>query len=397
LKDIENNKSQLDIYINKLNAAKIKEEALKNSEGFNARDKLCKAEEELKELVNNRNKNQEKYNKKNDDKTKRDKEIKKLDLEVSHIINEVKMLLDDEEYFREESYIQEDFGLKEILNNDNFIFEDIRSSVNEYDKLVRDAYSLILQFDNCKKEFNIVEEQRYLQKGEVESVENKLKESIEYLTNLKSEYIENVNEYLKKVTEFIIDEKELVNLFKEINNIKEIANCSNILNIVKNISEPIRHNIFENKITLENKKKSLQKDINSINEEILSIENSKESIEDTEEMSNCKKILSNNNIPFENFYKCINFNDEISEERKINIEGSLFNMGILDSLIIPLEYKEKSLECLKGHEYKIIFAEKSEEISNIKDDLILESNDFVKKYKIQVEEILKSISIDSNN
>ena len=158
------------------------------------------------------------------------------------------MLLDDEEYFREESYIQEDFELKDILNNDNFIFEDIRSSVNEYDKLVRDAYSLILQFDNCKKEFNTVEEQRDLQKGEVESVENKLKESIEYLTNLKSEYIEEVNEYLRKVTEFNIDEKELVNLFKEINDIKEIANCSNILNTIKEISEPIRHNIFENKI-----------------------------------------------------------------------------------------------------------------------------------------------------
>ena len=60
------------------------------------------------------------------------------------------MLLDDEEYFREESYIQEDFGFKDILKNDNFIFEDIRSSISEYDKLVRDAYSLILQFDNCK-------------------------------------------------------------------------------------------------------------------------------------------------------------------------------------------------------------------------------------------------------
>ena len=55
-----------------------------------------------------------------------------------------------------------------------------------------------------------------------------------------------VNEYLGKVTEFNIDEKELVNLFKEINDIKEIANCSNILNTIKEISEPIRHNIFEN-------------------------------------------------------------------------------------------------------------------------------------------------------
>ena len=61
-------------------------------------------------------------------------------------------------------------------------------------------------------------------------------------------------------------------------------------------------------------------------------------------------------------------------------------MGILNSLIIPLEYKEKSLECLKGHEYKIIFAEKSEEISNIKDDLVLENNDFVEEYKSQIEE-----------
>lgn len=148
---------------------------------------------------------------------------------------------------------------------------------------------------------------------------------------------------------------------------------------------------------MENKKRELQENINSINEEILLIENSKELIEDTEYIANSKKILGDNNIPFESFYKCISFDHEISEERKVNIEGSLFNMGILDSLIIPLEYKEKSLECLKGHEYKIIFAEKSEEISNIKDDLMLENNNFVEKYKIQVEEILKSISIDNNN
>ena len=307
------------------------------------------------------------------------------------------MLLDDEEYFREESYIQEDFGFKDILKNDNFIFEDIRSSINEYDKLVRDAYSLILQFDNCKKEFNTVEEQRDIQKGEAESVENKLKESIEYLTNLKSEYIEAVNEYLGKVTEFNIDEKQLVNLFKEINDIKEIANCSNILNIIKEVNEPIRRKIFENKITLENKKRLLQEDINNIHNEILTIENSKEIIEDTEDIANCKKILTNNNIPFESFYKCINFNEGISEERQINMEGSLFNMGILNSIIIPLEYKENALECLKGYEYKVIFAEKLEEISNIKDDLILENNTFVEKYKSQVEEILKSISIDNNN
>lgn len=397
LKELENNKLQLDVYTKELNSAKIKEKALDSSAGFDAKRRLGEAEEELKELLINRDKNQEKYNKKNDDKIKRDKEIKDLDLEISHIINEIKMLLDDEEYFREESYIQEDFGVKDILNNDNFIFEDIRSSVNEYDKLVRDAYSLILQYDNCKKEFNVVEEQRDIQKREVESVENKLRESIEYLTNLKGEYIEKVNEYIEKITEFKIDKKELVNLVKEINDIEELDDCINILNRVKEISEPIRHNIFENKIKLENKKSELQENINSINEEILLIENSKELIEDTEYIAISKKILSDNNIPFESFYKCINFNDEISEERKVNIEGSLFNMGILDSLIIPLEYKEKSLECLKGHEYKIIFAEKSEEISNIKDDLILENNDFVTKYKSQVEEILKSISIDNKS
>lgn len=397
LKNIEENNNELNIYENKLNEAKIKEKVINNSEGFNARGKLSEAEKELEELAINRDKVQEKYNKKNNDKLKRDEEVKKLDLEISHIINDIKMLLDDEEYFREESYIQEDFGFKNILSNENFIFEDIRSSINEYDKLVRETYSLILEFDNCKKEFNSVEEQRDNEKGKVESVENKLKEAIEYLTNLKSEYIEEVNEYLRKLTELNIDEKELVNLFKEINDIEEKDNCSNILNKVKECSEPIRNNIIENKIKLENEKKLLKEEINNIDNEILSIENSKESIEDTECITNCKKLLTNNNIPFESFYKCINFKDGMLEERKINIEGSLFNMGILDSIIIPLEYKEKSLECLNGYDYKLIFAESSEEVSNIKDELILENNYFTAKYKSEIEKILKSIAIDNNN
>lgn len=395
--EIESNKEILVLYEKQLSAAKIKEETLRNGEGFDTRDKLFKNEEDLKELKKAYLDKKEKYDNKNDLVIKKKDESKTIDLLISRIESEIKGLIDDEEYYREESYIQEDYGIKNILKNEEFIFDDIKSSINEYSRLVTEAYNLILQFDNVKKELSYTEEERDKKDAEVKTQENKFKESLGYLTNIKSEYIENINDYLNNTDELKIDENNLINIFKEINNIKEIADCSKIINTIKYLSEPIKNDFISNKLVLENKFTNIKEEITNIRNEITKIENSKEIIEEDENTAKCKSILEDNKIPYEYFYKCINFNEDVEEITKKAIEGSLFNMGILNSFIIPIKYKEKAEELLKEYGHKLIFSDNNSVENNIKKYFTLENTDFTQDFKSEIEGILDSISLVENN
>lgn len=395
--NVKKEEETLDTFKKKLDSAKIKEQALKKSDEFNARDDLYKSQQELEILNTEYNKKNDNCNDKRNSMMQKEDELKKIDYEISRIIKELKELIEDEEYFRNESYIEEDFGIKKLLENKEFIFDYIKSNIDTYDRLVNEAYSLILQFDNIKKELNDIEQERDNKESQVNLQENKLKEAEEYLTNIKSEYIEKINEYLSNTDELKIEENNLVNIFKEINEITGINHCNNILVQIREHGEETRKNLFNEKFKLENKKNVLENDFNKIKEEIINIENSHEVIEEDKEILLCRKLLNDNKIPYESFYKCVNFNEEITEDEKVSIEGSLFNMGILTSFIVPAEYKVKVKELLKESLYKIIFTDVNEEEHNVRNCFYLENNDFTNNYKKEIETVLKGISSGHNS
>ena len=61
-----------------------------------------------------------------------------------------------------------------------------------------------------------------------------------------------------------------------------------------------------------------------------------------------RELLKEKKIPYFQFYKTIEFDQILEEERRNHLEEALLEMGILDALIVPKEYREQVYALDKG-------------------------------------------------
>ena len=390
---IEEKKNELEKLKNEYEKAKVKESTLKGNKGFKLKGEITKEKEELDEINEDIQIKESKYHKKHDAKIEKEESIKNIDCIIYKKKNEFKDLLSDEEYYRNESYFNHFEDLRNVSeNSEGYDFKNILSALEEYNNAVRNAYNIICEYENTKNELNNFEEKYNLKNADVKAKENTLNESREYLTNVKCEYIEKINIYSKQLKELIISKEHAVRLYKEVNEIYEISDCSKIYILIDEFEQNINKSINEIKFNIGNNISKLDNEIKVMDQEINSLLKSIEVFYEDDKLLTVKEILKNNRIPYEDFYKCFDFNDKLDDDMKKTIESSLYNMGILTSLIIPKQFKEKTENVLKENTYKIIFSDVVHENNNISPLFKTEENDFNKLYKDEAVKILNSIS-----
>lgn len=70
-----------------------------------------------------------------------------------------------------------------------------------------------------------------------------------------------------------------------------------------------------------------------------------------------RRILQEKGIPYLQFYKTIDFDRSLTEEQMSRLEEALLQMGILDALIVPADYREQVLELDPGICDRYIFSD----------------------------------------
>lgn len=78
-----------------------------------------------------------------------------------------------------------------------------------------------------------------------------------------------------------------------------------------------------------------------------------------------RRLLEKEQIPFLPFYKTIDFESQLTKEQASGLEEMLLEMGLLNALIIPAEYRKKVLQLDKGVCDKYIFSD----VRHIKENL----------------------------
>lgn len=378
-----------------LQSAQLKEKELEDNDGFKLRDKITNEENLLKNLEENHLKKKEQSKEKFNTRIDKENKFKKADEGIYKNIKKFNEELDEEEFYKNECYFQHGENLKNIINEkEEYDINYILESVNEHDNLVRSAYNLIVEYESKNNELNHYEEKRDNQLRLVKTKEEKFNETTEYLTNIKSEYIEKINVYINKVVELKIEPDKLTELMKYINEIYEIRNCTIVQDTIKEVGQNIKYDFDEYKLKLEHQISVLKENILELDKKINELVNCEELIDEDENVIKVKKYLKDANIPFEDFYKCINFKNKIDNDIRNNIEGSLFNMGIINSIIVPAKYKEKALNILQGNTYKVVFSDLEEEEKNVFSYFKIEESEFNNIYKEDVTSILKAISTE---
>lgn len=390
--EVNEDKLKLKELENILEQAKVKETSLKGSKEYALSDEITKLEHKLYDLQQELQLKERRYNNKyNDYLYKKDKK-KQIEDKIYRINNKLKEKLDDEKYYREGIYFNHEEDIYGIINEEYVDkIDNLIIYLEEYSKLIDNIYNKIVQYEQKKKELNDIEENKNKQESKVEGIKNNLNEVKEYLTTVKSEYIDSLNSYIYSLKELKIKREDILDIHKRVNGIYD----KNQKDVIRNKITDIYRNI-SNELEIDNMK--IQNAINLIDEEIEikkkcieELSSKKQIIEDSNELSKVKNILDTYDIPYIDFYKSIDFNEDVDDLEKNIIEGHLLNMGIIDSLIIPHKYKEEVCNLLNNKTYKIIFSNIPEEVDNICKYFRLEENEFNKNYKEDTLNVLKAI------
>lgn len=377
-----------------LDDAIVKRKALENHEGFKINEELLRLEKENSEITNSllgkKESEQDKFHKIRNNKEK----IEGKDLEKYKLGKEIEGLLEDEEYYREQSYYESGVSIKKEINlGEECGFDLILENADLYQKLIENVYRLIIRLGETKKDLDKVALDESEQVRKVNELKRKLEEAIELLTTSKIEYIEKINIYLEQCTELKINDEVLNELFRTIHKINEVYEANNIAFTIKSIAEEKLTKLKEENIELKAKDKSKGNEIKELEHKITNIENNEEYIEEEKNISFIKDLLDKNKIPYLEFYKCYSFNEEVNDENKVILEGALYEMGIAKSLIVPSLYKQVTKEALKDESYKILFGNHKACKNNIEMYFDLEKCEFNSKYLTDVKGVLASIGV----
>lgn len=103
------------------------------------------------------------------------------------------------------------------------------------------------------------------------------------------------------------------------------------------------------------------------------------------------------NIPYQEFYKVIEFGQKLDETACSRLEEALLRMGILDAIIVDEEYKEQVLQWEKGCEDRYLFAGNKHAEKSLLDILELneELNDIFSSQRLT--KILGNIAYDTES
>lgn len=400
---IDNKKNNVDILNEKikilereLESARAEEESLRDNDGFKIKEQIEGLKEEVRK---NKRLLEDKENKKSK------KNIKRRELEKYIIDSEYKYestlkyiyeLLEEESILKDEIYFDYIGGLKGEIESKDFNFNSFIDNFEAYSTTVDKLYNLMVSYDYEKKNKEEKEGRYYSREKERNKAKKKYDESIDYLTTIKSEYIDKINKYLLSTMELRFSEEKRIEIFKSIQNIcgfNELhATKSDITYYLDNCENNYKRIISE----LEEKKSLKYNFIYEKEQEIVDLEGNRDNFYEECYIKEIKKIFDDNSIEYMDLFRTIDFKDSVDIKDRIGLESALDSIGYLKGLVIPSKYKDKVINLTSNNNYRFIFADGNKKSENIAKYFSIEDNDFTKKYSNELLIILESISVGEN-
>lgn len=200
--------------------------------------------------------------------------------------------------------------------------------------------------------------------AERDRVEKELQQYENLLHEIKAELTEKVYGWERENRELKIPELTMQQISRQIEEFRQGQDYSEI-------RESLREHLHEREDILREKyrqEKQTEQEIQTLlrekQEELARWEAAKDpEPEKPEAVTENRRRLAEAGIPFLPFYKTVDFESSLSQEQMSRLEEALLEMGILDALIIPAEYRKQVLSMDGGVCDKYIFSD-AEHIKN---------------------------------
>lgn len=290
------------------------------------------------------------------------------------------------------------FKKDEIKLEESYNYTAFKTDIKRYIEKLENAKKAIEkeefignECENATKDLDMEK----LEKLKLDIETNKLRNQLEETKEL---FIENMYKWEKENQVLKLEVEELTEISNIIQNYGENQEFDDALGVLRKPYERKNEELLKEKAILNSNIENIINQIEEKNNELEEWENYKEP-----EPARSKQVIKNRerlkqqNIPFIEFYNAVDFKKELTEEEKGKIESALLDMGILDSLIIPQEYREKITKLDFNFVDKYIFenpVEFKHDLTNLL-DVKLPQNCNIKQELIY--NVLKSIMIEEKS
>ena len=215
------------------------------------------------------------------------------------------------------------------------------------------------RYDRYLKELDVCQQQRDQAERSVQQYEKLFQET-------KAELTEKIYIWAHENQELKPEPDALREMTRKIQEYELGEDFLEIRDSVKGILFSKESELNREKLQLEQAHGKAQESFEELNAELESWNNKQDpEPEQPECVRQNRRRLKEQGIPYQQFYKIIEFDTGLTREQADRIEEALMNMGVLDALIISEEYREQVYSLDPGVCDKYIFSD----VSHVKENL----------------------------
>lgn len=256
---------------------------------------------------------------------------------------------DDSQFFIEELREQKE---------ETISFEGHLQEFERYKKKVEDGIQILKEEERLEKEYS---RQLEILDGKKElrnQAEKELSEAEMSLYEEREELIEQFYKWNQSNEIFCLEESVLQQINTDIEQYRFGSDFTVIQDRLQGEKAKIKDDLQDQKADLKEKLKPVEKEVARLQEELQMWETKREpEPEQSTQVQANRQKLDELQIPYYQFYKTVEFEDSLEETQAGRLEEALMQMGILDALIIPDQYRKKVLELDAGLCDKYIFGD----------------------------------------
>lgn len=260
------------------------------------------------------------------------------------------------------------FMKEELLQNtqEEYDFRTHARQLQDYQRKVEEGKNVLAQEQVCREQYDRIQQELDAAAEEKDKRERSCRQQERLLQEVKGEAVESFSEWEKENRQLHLPDEVKQQIVRRIEGyqwgtdyieIRDLARAAFYEN-EKRLNQGIHAKMME--------KASLQA---AIEEQYKELEEWKQKKDPQPECSEAvkknRRLLEQEGIPYLQFYKTIDFDARLTKEQTSVLEELLLEMGILNALIIPAEYRERVLSLDKGVCDKYIFSD----VKHIKENL----------------------------
>ena len=298
------------------------------------------------------------------------------------------MAFDEHAFFRDELLEQLDESYDYAVHQKQF--DTTKAKIAE-------TFHILEETQQLKKESDVLDEKRDRMVRELDSAQRKQTEAETLLIQTESEWKEALYSWAEGNTELQLEASVLGRISRFADDYDENADFSQVRQIAADVKQSRRNALqslhHESAALLAETEKSLS----AVRKELEAWENRKEpEPERSEAVLKSRARLAELGIPYQEFYKTMEFSDMLDEAACDRLEEALLAMGILDALVIEESYRDKVMTFAEGCADRYLFAGSPQSGKSLLDILQLndEVNDIFSNQRLTG--ILGSIAYDGD-